>query len=226
MVLVRLLLVEDSTRLRTTLVRGLTHAGYAVDAAADGNEGLWLAGENDYDVIVLDLMLPGLDGLALLRKLRERGQGTHVLVLSARDTVEDRVQGLAAGADDYLVKPFSFDELCARIQALVRCTYQEKNPTLRRGELEIQTAARRVTIGGREVKLTPREYGLLELLALRAGQVVSRRDLWEHLYAFDSEATSNVLDVLVCSLRRKLHREGLIQTRRGEGYLLETGTGA
>jgi len=222
----RLLLVEDSTRLRTTLTKGLTQSGYAVDAAADGNEGLWLAGENEYDVIVLDLMLPGLDGLALLRALRERGQGTHVLVLSARDTVEDRVQGLAAGADDYLVKPFAFDELCARIQALVRRSYQEKNPTLRRGELEIHTAARRVSLGGREVKLTPREYGLLELLALRAGHVVSRSDLWEHLYAFDSEATSNVLDVLVCSLRKKLDREGLIQTRRGEGYVLAAGAGA
>ena len=222
----RLLLVEDSTRLRTTRTRGLTQSGYAVDAAADGTEGLWLAGENEYDVIVLDLMLPGLDGLSLLRTLRERGQGTHVLVLSARDTVEDRVQGLAAGADDYLVKPFAFDELCARLQALVRRSYQEKNPTLRRGELEIHTAARRVSLAGREVRLTPREYGLLELLALRAGHVVSRSDLWEHLYAFDSEATSNVLDVLICSLRKKLDREGLIQTRRGEGYVLAAGAGA
>jgi DNA-binding response OmpR family regulator len=226
MVAVRLLLVEDSTRLRTTLAKGLAQSGYAVDTAADGREGLWLAGENDYDVIVLDLMLPALDGLSLLRALRERGQATHVLVLSARDTVEDRVQGLAAGADDYLVKPFAFDELRARIQALVRRAYQEKNPTLHRGELEIHTAARRVTVAGREVKLTAREYSLLELLALRTGQVVSRRDLWEHLYDFDSEATSNVLDVLVCSLRRKLDRQGLIETRRGEGYVLAAGTGA
>ena len=220
----RLLLVEDSTRLRATLAKGLTHAGYAVDTAGDGREGLWLAGENDYDVIVLDLMLPVLDGMSVLRALRESGNATHVLILSARDMVDDRVQGLAAGADDYLVKPFSFDELCARIQALVRRSYRAKNPVLRLGELELHTAARRVICGGEEVRLTAREYSLLEILALRAGEVVSRRDLWEHLYSFDDALTSNVVDVLVCSLRRKLGAAGQpspIKTRRGEGYLLE-----
>lgn len=222
----RLLLIEDSARLRETLERGLRKAGYAVDAAKDGREGLWLATENEYDVIVLDLMLPEIDGLTVLRTLREKGRTTHVLVLSAKDMVEDRVQGLRQGADDYLVKPFSFDELCARLEALVRRSYHAKSPVIRIGDLEINTAARQVWYAGREVNLTPREYGLLEILVLRAGEVVSRQDLWEHLYEFDSEAASNVVDVLVYSLRKKLDpgsSQSLIRTRRGEGYMIDAG---
>ncbi len=222
----RLLLIEDSSRLRATLERGLRKTGYAVDVAKDGREGLWFAMENEYDVIVLDLMLPEIDGLTVLRKLREAGRMAHVLILSAKDLVEDRIQGLRLGADDYLVKPFAFDELCARLEALVRRSYQVKNPVIRIGDLEVNTAARRVWTAGREVKLTSREYGVLELLVLRAGQVVSRRDLWEHLYAFDSEAASNVVDVLVYSLRKKLDTgssQSLIKTRRGEGYVLHEG---
>ena len=220
----KLLLIEDSIRLRTTLEKGLHKAGYAVDTAKDGREGLWLATENEYDVIVLDLMLPEIDGLTVLRRLREQGRSTHVLILSARDLVADRVQGLRLGADDYLVKPFSFDELCARIEALVRRAYQAKNPVIRNGPLEINTVARRVAHANREVKLTPREYSLLEILMLRAGQVVSRRELWERLYEFDSEASSNVVDVLVYSLRKKLDPDdpqSLVKTRRGQGYLIE-----
>jgi len=220
----RLLLIEDSARLRATLERGLRKAGYAVDAAADGREGLWLATENEYDVIVLDLMLPEIDGLTVLRTLREKGRTTHVLILSAKDMVDDRVQGLRLGADDYLVKPFSFDELCARLEALVRRSYRAKSPVIRIGDLDINTAARQVWYAGREVNLTPREYGLLEILVLRAGEVVSRQDLWEHLYEFDSEAASNVVDVLVYSLRKKLDpgsSQSLIRTRRGEGYMID-----
>jgi DNA-binding response OmpR family regulator len=220
----KLLLVEDSVRLRTTLERGLRKAGYVVDAAADGREGLWLATENEYDVIILDLLLPEIDGLTVLKTLRERGRTAHVLILSAKDMVEDRVAGLRFGADDYLVKPFSFDELCARLEALVRRSYQVKNPVVRLGELEIHTAARRVWYAGQEVKLTPREYGLLQVLALRAGEVVSRRDLWEHLFEFDSEAASNIVDVLVYSIRKKLQPQepqSLIRTRRGQGYVIE-----
>jgi DNA-binding response OmpR family regulator len=219
----RLLLIEDSSRLRTVLEQGLRKAGYAVDAAQDGREGLWLATENEYDVIVLDLMLPEIDGLTVLRSLREKGKLTHVLVLSAKDMVEDRVLGLRLGADDYMVKPFSFDELCARLEALVRRSYRVKNPVVRAGDLEVNTAARRAWYAGREIRLTPREYGLLEILVLRAGEVVSRRDLWEHLYAFDDEAASNVVDVLVCSLRKKLgpaSAQSSIRTRRGEGYMV------
>jgi DNA-binding response OmpR family regulator len=145
-------------------------------------------------------------------------------VLSAKDMVEDRVLGLRLGADDYMVKPFSFDELCARLEALVRRSYRVKNPVVRVGDLELNTAAKRACYAGREIRLTPREYGLLEILVLRAGEVVSRRDLWEHLYAFDDEAASNVVDVLVCSLRRKLGPQSpqdLIRTRRGEGYMID-----
>jgi DNA-binding response OmpR family regulator len=220
----RLLLIEDSTRLRSTLEKGLRKAGYAVDAAKDGREGLWLATENNYDVIVLDLMLPEIDGLTVLRTLRERGKSTHVLILSARDLVEDRVQGLRQGADDYLIKPFSFDELCARLEALVRRSYQAKNPLIRSGPLEINTASRKVTLAGREVRLTPREYSLLEILMLRAGEVLGRRELWDRLYDFESETGSNVVDVLICSLRKKLDPDdpqSLVKTRRGQGYLIE-----
>jgi DNA-binding response OmpR family regulator len=220
----RLLLVEDSQRLRTALEKGLRKAGYAVDVAQDGHEGLWLGTENDYDVIILDLMLPGIDGLTVLHTLRERGKSTHVLILSARDLVEDRIRGLRVGADDYLVKPFAFDELCARLEALVRRSYQAKNPLLRAGPLELNTASRKVALAGREVKLTPREYSLLEILMLRAGEVLGRRELWERLYDFDSETGSNVVDVLVCSLRKKLDPDdpqSLIKTRRGQGYLIE-----
>jgi DNA-binding response OmpR family regulator len=220
----RLLLIEDSARLRSTLESGLHKAGYAVDLARDGREGLWLATENDYDVIVLDLMLPEIDGLTILRRLREQGKSTHVLILSAKDLIADRVQGLRLGADDYMVKPFSFDELCARIEALVRRSYRAKNPVIRTGSLELNTAARRVAHADREVRLTPREYSLLEVLMLRSGEVVSRQELWERLYEFDSEATSNVVDVLVYSLRKKLdpdNPQSLIKTRRGQGYVIE-----
>jgi DNA-binding response OmpR family regulator len=220
----RLLLIEDSQRLRSALENGLRKAGYAVDTAPDGRDGLWMALENEYDVIVLDLMLPGVDGLSVLRQLRERGKATHVLILSAKDMIQDRVQGLRLGADDYLVKPFSFDELCARVEALVRRSYHAKNPVIRLGPLEVNTAARRVACEGREVKLTPREHSLLEILVLRSGEVLSRRELWERLYEFDREVTSNVVDVLVYSLRKKLdpdHPQRFIKTRRGQGYLIE-----
>ncbi len=218
----RLLLVEDSDRLRTTLETGLRKAGYAVDSSGNGREGLWLATENEYDVLILDLMLPEIDGLTVLKTLREQGKATHVLILSARDMVEDRVQGLRMGADDYLVKPFSFDELCARLEALIRRAYQTKNPVVRIGELEVGTVTRQVWYAGREIQLTQGEYRVLELLVMRAGRVVSRHDLWEHLYAFDAEPASNLIDVLVYSLRKKLDGpQGLIRTRRGEGYVIE-----
>lgn len=219
----RILVVEDYAPLRNALVKGLGEAGFAVDATGDGNEGLWYARSAQYDVIVLDLMLPGLDGLSLLATLRRERCDTHVLVLTARDTVEDRVEGLNRGADDYLVKPFSFDELLARVQALVRRRYEAKSPVVQVEDLEIDTVRKQVQRSGDAVELTAREYALLEYLALRAGQLVSRTEIWEHVYDFHDTAQSNVVDVYIGYLRRKLERPGMpriIHTRRGQGYTL------
>jgi DNA-binding response OmpR family regulator len=215
----RVLLVEDSARLRSSLGRGLKRSGYAVDTSSDGEEGLWLAQSNPYDVIILDLMLPRLDGTTLLRRLRAQGLTTHVLILTAKDTVEDRVRGLQVGADDYLVKPFAFEELLARVQALCRRSYQRKSPQIFLGDVVVDTAGRAVTRNGRAVTLTPREYRLLEYLARRAGEVVSRSEIEEHIYGGEAELMSNAVDAAICNLRRKLSAS-LIETRRGHGYVL------
>jgi len=219
----RVLIIEDYAPLRKAVCQGLQEAGFAVDAAADGEEGLWYARSNEYDVIILDLMLPRIDGLTILTRLRQAGSPAHVLILTARDTLADRVEGLNLGADDYLVKPFAFEELLARVHALVRRKYNAKDPLIRVGDLEIDTVARVVYRAGRQIDLTAREYALLEFLALRAGQVVSRTDVWEHLYDFHSSAESNVVDVYIGYLRKKIERAGsprLIHTRRGQGYVL------
>ena len=222
----RVLLIEDSQRLGRSISTGLRKEGYAVDLAEDGPTGLWHATHCVYDVIVLDLMLPGLDGLALLRQLRqadEEHRNAHVLVLTAKDTVDDRVAGLRAGADDYLVKPFAFEELLARIEALMRRRHHAKNPLLSIGELQIDTTAHRVSRNGREVELTAREFSLLHFLALRGGEVVSRAQIEEHLYDQNAEPMSNVVDACVYSLRKKIdlpEQPSLIQTRRGVGYVL------
>ena len=223
----KLLLVEDAKHLRQALVTGLRKAGYAVDATGDGSDGLWLAEANDYDVIILDIMLPGLDGLSLLRQLREKGRQTHVLLLTAKDTVEDRVRGLQTGADDYLVKPFAFEELLARVQALCRRRYSQKQSRLAVGDLEIDLANKAVKRAGVPVKLKPREYALLEYLALRRGEVVSRRDIEAHIYDENVDPMSNVVDSAICTLRRKISLPGsapLIHTRHGQGYVLEKET--
>jgi DNA-binding response OmpR family regulator len=225
----RVLVVEDYELLRESVVQGLQEAGFAVDACADGEEGLWLAESNDYDVIVLDLMLPRLDGLSVLKRLRAKGKGTHVLILTAKGTSEDRVNGLEIGADDYLVKPFVFAELLARVRALVRRRYDSKSPLIRVCDMEIDTAARRVRRGGEAVDLSGREYALLEFMALRAGRVVTRTDIWEHVYDNNSTAGSNVVDVFIGHLRKKVERPGmpaLIHTRRGHGYVLGRGEDA
>lgn len=219
----RILLVEDYEPIRASVAQGLREAGFAVDAAADGEEGLWYARTGEYDVIVLDLMLPKVDGLTILRTLRDAGSQTHVLILTARDAMDDRVQGLDLGADDYLVKPFAFEELLARVRALVRRRYAAKNPLIRVADLEIDTAARQVRRAGQTIPLTPREFALLEYLANRVGQVVSRTDIWEHVYDFHSDADSNVVDVYIGYLRKKIETQGLarlIHTRRGQGYVL------
>ena len=219
----RLLLVEDSERLQRSLGTGLRRAGHAVDVTGTGTDGLWRATTVDYDLLVLDVMLPGLDGLSVLRRLREQGRDTHVLLLTARDAVDDRVAGLRAGADDYLVKPFAFDELLARVEALGRRRTGRKSPVLHVGDLEVDVAAQLVSRGGQPVPLLPREFALLAYLAGRPGQVVSRTDIEAHLYDDRAEPMSNVVDSAVCALRRQIDRPGepsLIVTRRRVGYVL------
>ena len=219
----RILVVEDSTRLRQTVSTWLRRNGFAVDAAADGEEGLWLAETNEYDAIVLDIMLPKLDGLALLQKLRKQGRQTHVLLLTAKDTVPDRVRGLELGADDYLVKPFALEELLARVQALCRRAYGSKDSRLILADLVIDTTARKVTRAGKAIALQPREYALLEYLARRQGHIVTRTEIEEHIYGGAVEPASNAVDSAICSLRQKIsdaNSTPLIHTRRGLGYEL------
>jgi DNA-binding response OmpR family regulator len=219
----RLLLIEDSERLRRSLVTGLRTAGYAVDTAADGETGLWMAQEAVYDVILLDLMLPIVPGLKVLEQLRAKGSEAHVLILTARDAVDDRVKGLRAGADDYLPKPFAFDELLARVEALCRRAYGRKAPRLEIADLVIDRAARAVTRGGTPITLAPREFALLEFMALRAGEVVSRTEIEAHLYDENTDLMSNAVDAAVYSLRRRIQPDGrapLLHTRRGHGYVL------
>ena len=219
----RLLVVEDYAPLRESLARGLRDSGYAVDATGDGAEGQWYAENHPYDVIVLDLMLPGASGLEILGALRTAGNTTPVLVLTAKDTIEDRVLGLDLGADDYLVKPFAFEELLARLRALVRRRYERADRVIKVADLEIDTLARRATRAGQILPLSAREYALLEYLANRAGHVVTRTELWDHAYDEAAEPGSNVLDVHISHLRRKIddgHATKLIHTRRGQGYVL------
>ena len=220
----RVLLIEDYRPLQISVAKGLREAGFAVDVTGDGKEGLWYAMGEDYDVIILDLMLPGMDGLSILRKLRTEGRKSHVLILTAKDTVDDRVRGLDLGADDYLVKPFAFEELLARVRSLARRKYEQKRPCIEVGNLRIDTTTQQVWRGKEQIPLTQREYALLEYLALRAGQIVSRTDIWEHVYEFESQATSNVVDVYIGYLRKKIDRAGeqpLIHTVRGRGYMLK-----
>ena len=216
----RVLYVEDSESLRRSVRRALRHAGFAVDTAADGAEGLALAELNDYDALVLDVMLPKLDGLAVLRRLRAAGKTTHVLLLTARDTVADRVEGLRQGADDYLVKPFALAELLARVEALCRRAYGAKAGALRIGPLDLDFSARKLRRDGADVELTAREWRLLEYLALRRGEVVPRAEIEAHIYDEFVEPMSNVVDAAVYGLRRKIGAE-FIRTRRGLGYVLE-----
>lgn len=222
----RLLVVEDSDQLRESVTAALSECGFAVDAAADGEHGLWLAQSNAYDVIVLDVMLPKLDGWTVLQHLRAGGHVAQVLFLTARDTVADRVRGLRSGGDDYLVKPFAIEELLARVEALCRRAYGQRQVVLRVGDLAIDTARKCVVRGGCEIELAPREFALLEYLASRAGSVVSRREIEAHIYDDLTSPVSNVVDVAVYALRKKLAVTAgaapLIHTRRGQGYVLES----
>ncbi|HVK13384.1 MAG TPA: response regulator transcription factor [Gemmataceae bacterium] len=219
----RVLLVEDNKPLARAMRQGLEEEGFAVDTAEDGEEADHKARATGYDAIILDLMLPKKDGMTLLKGWRGSGLTTHVLVLTARGALEDKVKGLDTGADDYLTKPFELEELLARLRALIRRGHQVKDPVLRVHDLTVDTAARAVKRAGKPIHLTPKEYALLEFLAFHAGKVVTRTMIWDHLWDEHDESVSNVVDVYIRYLRNKIDKDfspPLILTRWGEGYML------
>ncbi len=226
----RILLVEDDQKIAGFIVRGFKEEGFIIDHAADGAEGLNLAVDGNYDAAIIDLMLPQMDGLSLIRELRRLQKKTPVIVLSARREVEERVRCLQAGSDDYLVKPFAFSELLARVQALLRrASTSNASPAdgtkLAVGDLELDYVKRTVTRGGQKIELQPREFSLLEYLMRNAGRPVSKTLILEHVWDYHFDPQTNVVDVLVCRLRSKLDREfetPLLHTLRGVGYVLQT----
>jgi len=220
----KVLVVEDYAPIRKAVEATLRESGYAVDFATDGLEGYSAASKGDYDCIVLDWMLPKMSGLDLLVRLRQASDQTPILMLTAKDTTEDRIKGLDFGADDYLVKPFAIGELLARIRALIRRHYSAKNPIITIENLCLDTVAKKLTRNENLIELSAMEYSLLEYLALRIGQVVSRTDIWNHLYDQSDDSHSNVVDVYIGYLRKKLESDGsarILHTRRGLGYILE-----
>lgn len=224
----RVLVVEDHPRMSSLLKRGLEEEGFAVDVAATGEDGLWLASENSYDAIVLDVMLPKLDGFGVLERMRTAQRWAPVLLLTAKDAVDDRVHGLDLGADDYLTKPFAFPELLARIRALVRRGARERPSVLAVGDLALDPASREVRRGETEIALTSKEFSLLETLMRHPGEVLSKSFLIEHVWDFAFDADSNVVEVYVSALRRKIDRpfnRNSLETVRGAGYRLRDETG-
>lgn len=220
----RILVVDDDRRLCAVIKRGLLEQGYAVDLAYDGEEGEYLAEINPYDVIILDIMLPSKDGMEVCQELRAKKVNTPILMLTAKDTVEDRVTGLDKGADDYLVKPFAFSELLARIRAILRREGTSKSPEIRVGDLVLNTLTREVRRGHRPIELTTKEYVILEYLMRRPRAVVTRTMIEEHAWDYDFDSMSNLVDVYIRRLRRKIDADGedsLIQTVRGAGYRLK-----
>ncbi|MHB8910306.1 MAG: response regulator [Syntrophales bacterium] len=219
-----LLIVEDEKSLADIIRKGLEEEGYAVDVAYDGEEGLFMAEHEPSDLIILDIMLPLIDGITILKRIRKRGIRTPVLLLTARDAVTDKVAGLDSGADDYLTKPFSFEELLARIRALLRRDSDVKTAVIGAEDLTIDMAARQVKRGGREIQLSAREYALLEYMALNKNKVLSRTTISEHLYDHDFDLDSNIIDVFINRIRNKVDRgfkKTLIHTLRGAGYMLK-----
>jgi DNA-binding response OmpR family regulator len=214
----RVLLVEDEPELRRVLAQALREDGYAVDEAADGPDGLYKATAWDYDVILLDLMLPGLDGLSVLSRLRKE-RITPVIILTARDAVDERVRGLDIGADDYVVKPFDLGEVLARTRAVIRRAAGKADPRLEVGPVVIDTTRRTIVKNGQPVVLTAREYAILELLALNRGRVVTKSEIYDHIFDENDDSLSNLVEVHVSNIRRKLGRD-LIETRRGMGYMI------
>ena len=215
----KILVIEDEPRLLHNLAKALREESYAVDTAADGEDGLFKACNGSYDAIVLDVMLPKVDGWQVLGRLRSQKQ-TPVLMLTARDTHKDRVRGLDGGADDYLVKPFDLPELLARLRALIRRAAGRAQSSIEIAEIQVDTRSRTVTRAGLPVPLTAREYAILEYLAMHRGQLVTRSELYEHLFDESDDTLSNLVDVHVFSIRKKLGRD-LITTRRGQGYCIE-----
>lgn len=220
----RLLLVEDDARMAHFIAKGLRENSYAVDVATDGEAGVYQAEINEYDVIILDVMLPVKNGLEACRDIRKKGKTTPVLMLTARDAVEDRITGLDFGADDYLTKPFAFGELLARLRALLRRTGDLKEERIKIADLEIDLAARRAWRGGNEIELTAKEYALLAYLARQKGRIIGRTEIAEHVWNENFDVFSNLIDVYIKRLRSKLD-EGfdhpLIHTKRGAGYILD-----
>jgi two-component system copper resistance phosphate regulon response regulator CusR len=219
----RILLVEDEPSAAQMLAKGLREQSYAVDVATDGEAAVYQAGINDYDLVILDVMLPLKDGLEVCRELRAEGLTFPILMLTARDAPPDRVAGLDMGADDYLTKPFDFHELLARLRALLRRGPALRPETVEIADLSIDMRARRVTRGGRQIELTAKEYALLEYMARRAGEVVTRAEIAEHVWEENFDPFSNLIEVYVQRLRRKIdegHAPKLLRTRRGEGYVL------
>lgn len=219
----RILVVEDHPTLARSIAGGLRDEGYAVDLTFDGEEGLDLAQRNPYDTIVLDMMLPKRDGWSILSTLREGGSKTPVICLTAQDAIDDRIRGLNLGADDYLTKPFAFEELVARVRAMIRRGHDKPSSILTVGDLEIDLARKSVRRNGKSIDLSAREFALLQYLAHRKDQVVSRTDIWEHIYDQYDEVASNVVDVYIGYLRNKIDRDfdkKVIHTRRGQGYML------
>jgi len=225
-----ILVIEDFAPLRQALEQGLAEAGYAVNVAANGEDGLQLARAGGYDVIILDLMLPKIDGLTVLRELQHLKSTALTLILTAKDAPDDRIAGLDAGADDYVVKPFVFGELLARVRALVRRKYEVRKSVVKVGNLELDLTRRSVKRGEETIVLSGREYALLEYLALNANRIVTRGEIWQHVYDFNASLESNVIDVFMGLLRKKIERPNmprLLHTRRGQGYMLsETGEAA
>jgi len=219
----KILVVEDEERVAQFIQKGLKEEGHAVDVSYDGEDGGFLAEVNDYDLILLDVMLPKKNGISVCREIRARGVVTPVLMLTARDSVEDRVRGLDAGADDYLVKPFAFEELLARVRALLRRRSDSKTPTLQLADLELDPITRLVTRSGKPIRLTTKEYSLLEYLLRNANKVLSRTLIGEHVWDMNFDPESNVIDVYISHLRNKIdkgHDLPLLHTMRGQGYLL------
>jgi DNA-binding response OmpR family regulator len=220
----KLLVVEDSNRLRYSLSHGLNKLGYAVDAVADGEEAIKYLAVADYDVVILDIMLPKIDGLSVLQQMRANQNESHVLILSAKDQVKDRIAGLELGADDYLIKPFSFDELNARICVLVRRAYKHKTPIIPVACFKYNSALKELSIDGMTVPLTPSETSVLECLLLNCGRVISYEKLEEKLYNYETCVTRNAIEAHISTLRKKLKKydsTDIIKTRRGFGYYIE-----